>query len=56
MKQQLIVKNNVVFEGTKHEVMREVMKRNLSVVQYTATKVYASEEIFADFGNFYTDI
>lgn len=56
MKQQLIVKNKVIFEGTKHEVMREIMKRNLSVVQYTATKVFASEEIFANFGNFYTDI
>ena len=56
MKQQLIVNNKTIFEGTKHEVMRQVMLRNLSVVQYTETKVFASEEVFADFGNFYTDI
>ena len=58
MKQQMILSktNEVLFEGTRAECFREMIKRNLSCVQNTKTKLFVSEEIFADFGNFYTDI
>ena len=53
---QLIVNNKVIFEGTAKEVFHEMIVRNLSLVQDSKTKLFASEEVFADFGNFYTDI
>jgi hypothetical protein len=56
MKQQMILNNKVIFEGTEKECFREMIKRNLSLVQNTKTKLFVSEEIFANFGNFYTDI
>jgi hypothetical protein len=44
------------FEGTEKECFREMIKRNLSLVQDTKTKLFVSEKVFANFGNFYTDI
>lgn len=56
MKQQMILNNKIIFEGTAKECFREMIKRNLSLVQNTKTKLFVSEEIFADFGNFYDEI
>jgi hypothetical protein len=56
MKQQMILNNKVIFEGTEKECFREMIKRNLSLVQDTKTKLFVSEKVFANFGNFYTDI
>ena len=56
MKQQMILSNKVIFEGTEKECFREMIKRNLSLVQDTKTKLFVSEKVFANFGNFYTDI
>ena len=53
---KMMLNNEVIFEGTAYECRREMMKRNLSYVRETKTTFYVSEEIFADFGNFYTDI
>ena len=56
MKQQMILNNKVIFEGTETECFSEMIKRNLSLVQDTKTKLFVSEKVFANFGNFYTDI
>lgn len=53
---QMMLNNEVIFEGTAYECRREMMKRNLSYVNQNDKFFYVSEEIFADFGNFYTDI
>lgn len=53
---QMMLNNEVIFEGTKAQCFREMIKRNLSYVNETNTKFYVSEEIFADFGNFYRDL
>ena len=53
---KMILNNEVIFEGTAYECRREMMKRNLSYVRQTKTMFYVSEEIFADFGNFYAEV
>ncbi len=53
---KMMLNNEVIFEGTARECRKEMMKRNLSYVNENKTYFYVSEEIFADFGNFYTDI
>ena len=53
---KMMLNNEVIFEGTKAQCFREMIKRNLSYVNENKTYFYVSEEIFADFGNFYTDI
>lgn len=53
---KMMLNNEVIFEGTARECRREMMLRNLSYVNENDKFFYVSEEIFADFGNFYTDI
>ena len=53
---KMMLNNEVIFEGTAYECRIEMMKRNLSFVRETETTFFVSEEVFADFGNFYTDI
>ena len=53
---KLMLNNEVIFEGTAYECRKEMMKRNLSYVRQTKATFYVSEEIFADFGNFYEEV
>ena len=53
---KMMLNNEVIFEGTAYECRREMMKHNLSYINQNHEYFYVSEEIFADFGNFYTDI
>lgn len=53
---KMMLNNEVIFEGTAYECRREMMKRNLSYVNQNDKFFYVSEEIFANFGSFYTDI
>lgn len=56
MKQQMILNNKVIFEGTEAECFHEMIKRGLNCVQDTKTKLFVTEDITTDFGNFYTSI
>ena len=53
---KMMLNNETIFEGTAYECRREMMRRNLSYVRQTKTTFYVSEEIFADFGNFYEEV
>lgn len=53
---QMMLNNEVIFEGTAKQCRREMMLRNLSYVNENDKFFYVSDEVFADFGNFYTDI
>lgn len=53
---KMMLNNEVIFEGSSKDCRKEMMKRNLSYVNQNDKFFYVSEEIFADFGNFYTDI
>lgn len=53
---KMMLNGKVIFEGTAKECRREMMLRNLSYINENHKFFYVSEEIFADFGSFYTDI
>lgn len=53
---KMLLNDKVIFEGTPAQCFREMIKRNLSYINENKEYFYVSEEIFADFGNFYTDI
>lgn len=53
---KMMLNNEVIFEGTARECRSEMMKRNLSYVNQNDKFFYVSEEIFADFGNFYEEV
>ena len=53
---QMMLNNEVIFEGTAAQCRREMMLRNLSYVNENDKFFYVSDEVFANFGNFYTDI
>lgn len=53
---KMMLNNEVIFEGTKAQCFREMIKRNLSYINENEKYFYVSEEIFADFGNFYEEV
>lgn len=53
---QMMLNNEVIFEGTAKQCRREMMLRNLSYVNENDKFFYVSDEVFADFGDFYRSI
>lgn len=53
---KMVLNGKVILEADAKTCRHEMMKRNLSYVNQNDKFFYVSEEIFADFGSFYTDI